>query len=78
LKETIGSEKEKRKDFTRIFSILQNFVPQDLPNLQVRHEKEHFVKYILAKFHDMAGVSLLGGQAEGVGAVQPGEEKAPG
>jgi len=25
-----------------------------------------------------AGVPLLGGQAEGVGAVQPGEEKAPG
>jgi len=25
-----------------------------------------------------AGVPLLQGQAEGVGAVQPGEEKAPG
>ena len=36
------------------------------------------VLILLKSEHQRAGAPLLQGQAEGVGAVQPGEEKAPG
>ena len=47
-------------------------------HIQFDHHHSPYTSQILKMINVRAGVPLLRGQAEGVGAVQPGEEKGPG